>query len=300
METLNTDEILKNATSLKKSSSEDDAISYLISIVHGNYLPDHDLVRIIQKISIYIKKSNDKTRNAAKDLYDILISNSERQNIKTNLYEEYGNLLLAFENYDESENYISGSIASISPNDAFGYLYRGHQLYQKRAQIILLTTRSESKKALDYLYFHLSSNLLLIAWHLFVDTNANLRKSFGSRNIADLTFNSFNIFNNIKTSSETSNFPFDNKQSVNYFEIISNEKSIEYFSKIFKSISFEEYPKTLGLNTEFLAPEFNDLGRFIDDVCKKQGCATFLETFPSKSAIVADNLVNDFLRKASV
>ncbi len=299
METLNIDDILKNATSLKKESSEDKSIAFLIFTVKENDILDYDLIRLLQKIRTYIKKASGDTQKSVIEFYESLVSTVQKNN-KVNqidLYEEYADLLIQLGKFSEAEMYISGAIASASPYDATNYLYKASQLYEKRAIAILATNRNDFKKSVDHLYYHLGGHLLTIAWHLFVDGKNNIERFLASQYASTLGFKDFEIFHNIKDSNEESEYPFDNEQNEKAFEIISKGKDIDEYCLIFQDIAFKKYPQAIGFKEEFLNPSFKDLKKFATSFANEHGEINFETVVPSKAVIATDDFLNNFLNQ---
>ncbi|MBO9684284.1 MAG: hypothetical protein J7502_16730, partial [Flavisolibacter sp.] len=231
MEVLNIDDILKNATSLKKENSEDKAISFLIYTIKEHDILNYDLIRILQKVRTYIKKANSDTQKSTIEFYESLVASAQQNNkvSQIDFYEEYADLLIQLGKFSEAEMYISGAIASASPYDATNYLYKASQLYEKRAIAILSTNRNDFKKAIDHLYYHLGGHLLTIAWHLFVNGKTNIERFIASQYASSLGFKDFEIFHNIKESNEESEYPFEREVNEAAFKTISKGKDIEAY-----------------------------------------------------------------------
>jgi len=301
METLNIDDILKQATALKKENSEDKAIAFLIFTIKDHDILDFDLIRLLQKIRTYIRKSSSDTQKLVIELYESLASNAQRNNkvSEIDLYEEYADLLILFGKYSEAEMYISGAIASASPFDATNYLYKASQLYEKRATAILSTNRNDYKKSVDHLYYHLGGHLLTIAWHLFVDGKNNIERFIASQYASSLGFKDFEIFHNIKDSNEESEYPFDNEQNEKAFEIISKGKDIDEFCLLFQEIAFKKYPEAIGFTGDFLNPNFKDLKKFATSFANEHGEINFETLVPSKAVFAVDDFVNDYLKRVT-
>lgn len=301
METLNVDDILKTSTKLKKEESEDKAIAFLIFTIKENDIIDHDLIRLLSKIRTYIKKSSDATKQIAIEFYESLVSKAQANNkiSQIDLYEEYADLLIQLGKFSEAEMYFSGAIASASPYDATNYLYKASQLYEKRALAILATNRNDIKKAVDHLYYHLGSYLLNIAWHLFVDGKTNIQRFLASQYVSSLGFKDFEIFHNIRDSSEESEYPFDSEQNEQAFKLISKGKDIDEFCIIFQNIAFEKFPESIGFKKEFLNPNFKDLKKFSTSFANEHGEINFEIVVPSQAVISVDDLVNEYLKKVT-
>lgn len=193
--------------------------------------------------------------------------------------------------------YISGAIASVSPYDATNYLYKAGQLYEKRASVILATDRNDFKKSVDHLYYHLGGHLLTIAWHLFVDGKTNIQRFLSSQYVSSLGFKDFEIFRDIKNSSEESEYPFDTQQNEVAFNSISKGKDIGRYCSIFQEIAFKKYPEEIGFTEEFLQPNFKDLKKFAKAFANEQGEINFETIVPSKAIVAVDDYINDFLTR---
>lgn len=301
MEPLNIDNILKKSTALKKEDSEDKAIAFLIYTIKDNNILDFDLIRLLQKIRTYIRKSTRDTQNLVIEFYESLVSNAQRNNnvSKIDLYEEYADILNLLGKYNEAEGYFSGAIASASPFDATNYLYKVSQLYEKRANTILSTNRNEYKKSIDHLYYHLCGYLLTITWHLFVDGKVNIERFIASQYTSSLGFKEFEIFHNIKDSNEESEYPFDSEQNKKAFEIISKGKNIEEFCLLFQEIAFKKYPEAIGFTEVFLNPNFKDIKKFVTSFANEHGEINYVTLVPSKAAIAINDFVNNYLKRVS-
>jgi tetratricopeptide (TPR) repeat protein len=296
---LDIDNILKNATNLKKENSEDIAIEFLILTVKDNDLVDYDLIRLLQKIKTYAKKASGDTKATVIDFYAGLVSQVQNNN-KVNqidLLEEYADLLFQLGKFSEAEMYFSGAIASANPYDATNYLYKASQLYKKRATAILASNRNTLKKSIDYLYYHLGGHLLTIAWHLFVDGKSNIMHFISSNYTSTSGFKHFEIFQNIKNLDEESKYPFDNEPSENAFKIISKGKDIDEYCLIFKDIAFRQYPEAFGFKEEFLNPSYNDLKKFATSFANENNEINFETFVPSKAGIAIDDFLNGFIKQ---
>lgn len=301
METVNIDDILKQATSLKKQDGIDNAISFLIFTIKENDFLDYNLIRLLQKIRTYIKSATADTKKTTIEFYETLAATLQKNNkvSQIDFYEEYADLLIQLGKFSEAEMYISGAIASASPYDATNYLYKASQLYEKRATAILATNRNDFKKSVDHLYYHLGGHLLTIAWHLYVDGKNNIERFIASQYASSLGFNDFEIFHNIKDSNEESEYPFDTEQSETAFNIISKGKDIEKYCTIFQEIAFKKYPEAIGFKEEFLKPNFKDLKKFATSFANEHGEINFETTVPSKAVIAVDDFVNEFLKQVT-
>lgn len=301
METVNIDDILKQATALKKQDGIDNTISFLIFTIKENDFLDYNLIRLLQKIRTYIKSATADTQKTTIEFYETLAATLQKNNkvSQIDFYEEYADLLIQLGKFSEAEMYISGAIASASPYDATNYLYKASQLYEKRATAILATNRNDFKKSVDHLYYHLGGHLLTIAWHLYVDGKNNIERFIASQYASSLGFKDFEIFHNIKDSNEESEYPFDTEQNETAFNIISKGKDIEKYCTIFQEIAFKKYPEAIGFKEEFLKPDFKDLKKFATSFANEHGEINFETTVPSKAVIVVDDFVNEFLKQVT-
>src|SRR5688500_852248 len=95
MEHADINNILKAATRLKKTVSEDAAIEFIISIIEEGSHLEYDLVPLLKRISTYFKKSSTESRVRIISLFTQLAETSDNSYapIKSEVYEEFAMIL---------------------------------------------------------------------------------------------------------------------------------------------------------------------------------------------------------------
>jgi hypothetical protein len=238
-------------TQLKRTKGEDVAIEAILKLM-SIYSLEYEQYTLLKKACGYYKKANKENRALILQSLNLLIKDSIE--VKSEIARLFTKIYLIENDFDQALQYNRLAIAAISPNNS-SYLFMLHECLIEQSKILSKIKLSTVENAATYLYSNLAGNLFLACWWAMTDIGSPEK-----------------VLKNWKIK-ESPDFPFNDKYSIEAFNILSKGKQIEKFSNRFQQLLFDIVP--------------ND---FLQD-CKTAG--------QSSAVKIIDIAVNRFLKEVN-
>lgn len=247
------DQVLKQATALKKLNGFSSALDFLINS-YDAIKPD-DLPRLFDKIYTYFSKdiNNQKVRNFISEL------------INSKKIEQYSGLLSAYywmlHDYESYKLTLMNQISKVNPNNPWQYCYDLKQLQSSLCNYYNVKGLDKEDNAIEYLYNLISSTFFDVAGELmmydynFTGYHSHLR--FGS----ELKF--YNPDRLIPLSESIEGwFDDDSDNDSICLKTLKCSMPTEQVIKLIKEKIFSDFPKQLGFSIDILSKKYNDTSSF--------------------------------------
>ncbi len=292
------DEILKQTTAIKKEKGEDEAVHFLVYTFKEFELEEYDCVLLLKKLTTYAGKA--KSYSQLQVINFILEVFNRPQGFsssnKVEIFSELGNYYWKIQKFTEAEQSFFGAIGSLTPSDSTNYLYKLMELQGRIADCINKSNRNVEKKAVDFLFYKLSNELLQIAWQLFVDGKSNIERFVANQYVSSLGFKSFEVYHKILESANNDLFAFEDEPTQEAMKVFILNPDFEDLAEQFRQIAFVEFPDELGFRPKFLRKNYQNLKEFATSFADNNGNIHFDDIIPSKAAIISSDMVNEFIK----
>lgn len=288
-------ELMREATSIKRKSSFDDAIDFVINLYTTYDLDDYYKSTIIDRIKTYSKKTQKYSQT---DIINISISICESIKNRAALiiaHSTISDLFLSYNEYDKAFQHLRIAISSLNPLIDKMYLFDLAKLHSKGGQIVI-SSKSKAKNT-DYLYFTLMADILSVSNDLVSKARWNMENYLlnlqGHTNLKFIPFSEY-IFLQQKALNNDLYIP------IQVIDIIAaTGYDLDSFKSDYFKLIITDIPQELGFNIAFFDKSFTDLEKLYK-ILNDLNNGDFVNVAPSKIVVWADKYVNNYLAKIFV
>ncbi len=268
---------------IKKVSGKEAALDFLFS---SEIDLKSDLAEYLERVKIYSVGSKKYSQSAILSFFDQVISRMPLEEVWRG-YQQKAEIFERFGFNQDATNTYRLAISNLSPFYA-GYLHNLSRLQRKFGELC--------PKDEDYIFWTLTSDLLISAWDLSCCMSGKLELWIMSLDVESYPYPvakpSFaNYLGPVTVLGK--NFE-DSRLEESLIRFNRSISSSVYKERVIKMIEVE-YPERLGFKRDYFEPEFSDKN-FFNGILEIYG-RDFNNAFNAKAVSLASDIVNEFLKE---